>query len=374
MPTGSSQPRSATGKKRQVKRNDSDDVELPARAPLPADANTKGLPTFPMELHLEILSYLPSVPIPCMQSGILPEEYRIKFDTIFALSQTCRVLYHLLKPLLWETLEACALRNPGHESQARMAQELVHWLEVVTIRTPALASYVCVFNVTLTAFSPRNVYKEFTRSLKLLPNLHTLQILASFPGNHEKDTCLSFLSDAFRPFRGDITLPTIHTLTLPVCVYENIVASDGHRIFPNLRHLNLTEIDQEYYPIIFPSCTQEIHSLQLSVFINLWDRHIQSFVNKFPHLRITPRLRIWYRRSSLESEAEFTRRYTTAVRKTFQTLSRLTRLHTIRLYIQTLTSRYGPTRKAVADSLFMDNACDDVKPTYTSKPNSLGIR
>ncbi|KAF9015785.1 hypothetical protein BDZ89DRAFT_1118408 [Hymenopellis radicata] len=349
-----------SAKKRHVRRNDSDDVELSARAPLAADANTKGLPTFPIELHLEILSYLPSVPIPCMQSGILSEEYRIKFDTMFALSQTCRVLYHLLKPLLWETLEACALRTGRSTGRPRaMATELVLWLEVVTVRAPELASYVRVFNVALTTYSACTVYQEFTRCLQLLPNLHTLQIVSfACVGAQEKQMCLRRLSDAFK---GDITLPSIHTLTIPLCIYEKIVASDGPRIFPNLRHLNFTDMGQQR-SIIFKSCNQEIHSLQLSVFIDLWNPDSLSLVNEFPHLRITPRLRIWYTgRSPVESEEEYTKRCTTAMRKTLQMLSRLTRLHTIRLYINSLVSRLLPTIQEVADPLVMDNACDEAR-------------
>ncbi len=94
-----------------------------------------------MELHLEILSYITSVPIPYMGFGTLPEEYRVKFDVMFALSQTCRALYHMLRPLLWHTLGACVLPQVVRKSKA-MATELVLWMEVVTIRAPALGSLV----------------------------------------------------------------------------------------------------------------------------------------------------------------------------------------------------------------------------------------
>ncbi|KAF8906671.1 hypothetical protein CPB85DRAFT_1436801 [Mucidula mucida] len=312
-------------------------VALLRRPSLPPDANTKGLPTLPVELHLEIISYLPSVPIPCLQSGILCEEYRIKFDTMFAISQTCRVLYHLFKPLLWETLEACALNLPRTGCTTgrpkAMATELVLWLEVVSIRAPALANYVRVFNVALTAFSSRNVYQEFTRCLQLLPNLHTLQIV-SFPDSHEKDKCLWHLSGAFK---GGISLPTVHTVTIPQCIYERIVASDGPRIFPNLRHLSLTKIStaaRYRYCITDKPCTQEIHSLQLSIILQLGELGMQSLISLFPHLRVTPQIYVPYQREAWlfeqhESEEEFTARYIPKAQKAFQALSRLTRLHTI---------------------------------------------
>ncbi|KAF9025727.1 hypothetical protein BDZ89DRAFT_1181260 [Hymenopellis radicata] len=340
----------------------SEPVAFSRRPPLPPDANTKGLPTFPMELHLEILSYLPSVPIPCMQSGILSEEYRIKFDVMFTLSQTCRALYHLLKPLLWETLEACALRaGRSTERPKAMATELVLWLEVVTVRAPALASYVRVFNVALTTFSAHNVYQEFTRCLQLLPNLHTLQIVSfTASADHEKQMCLRRLANAFK---GDITLPSIHTVTIPLCIYENIVASDGPRIFPNLRHLNLTEIrDSDLHPrmlpVTFRPCTQEIHSLQLSRGVRLNEPDILHFISMFPHLRVTPRLRIPYRRYPWDSEEDFTNTYIPEARKAFQALSCLTQLHTILLDTKTAKTEYWDSDEVAVDPLVMENVCN----------------
>lgn len=103
--------------------------------------NSKGFPTFPYELHMEILSYFLSVPIPCMDIGILPAEYRDKFDAIFALSQLCRTLRHMYHPLLWQSMEACALRS-GRAKNKAMATELVQQAEIVTVREPELAQSV----------------------------------------------------------------------------------------------------------------------------------------------------------------------------------------------------------------------------------------
>ncbi len=119
--------------------------------------NTKGLPTLPVELHLEIISYIPSVPVPCPSSGILPGEYRDKFDAMYALSQTCSALYHVYNPLLWKSLDVCAIRDRPHQSRLlakKMATELVSQIEIVTIRAPHLAefvskSYVHAFHIIL---------------------------------------------------------------------------------------------------------------------------------------------------------------------------------------------------------------------------------
>ncbi len=107
--------------------------------------NTKGLPALPVELHLEIISSIPSVPVPCPSSGILSGEYRDKFDAMYALSQTCSALYHVYNPLLWKSLEVCATRDRLNKSRSlakKMATELVSQIEVVTIRAPHLAEFV----------------------------------------------------------------------------------------------------------------------------------------------------------------------------------------------------------------------------------------
>ncbi|KAF9032278.1 hypothetical protein BDZ89DRAFT_1037127 [Hymenopellis radicata] len=292
--------------------------------------NTKGFPILPMELHLEILSHLPSIPVPCMLFGILPHEYRLKFDVMFASSQTCRALYHLLKPVLWETLDVCTLgkesptiaTNP--DSSKAMATELVRILEVVTIREPELGS---VLNVALTTFSAVNVYKELARCLQLLPNLRTLQII-SFPAGRENDKYVARMLDAFRY----TILPTIDTLTLLAYLYDIIVALCGQTIFPNILHLNITEISHTC-SLIDRSCSQEIHTLQLSAIIELQKADIFSVVDRFPHLRVTPRLRRHFYRDYPESEEEVTNKCISDNNEAFRALRRLTRLHTIQVDI-----------------------------------------
>lgn len=108
--------------------------------------NTKGLPILPYELHTEIISYLSSTPVPCMEFGISRPEYRERFDTMFALSRTCSALFHVYHPLLWNDIEACAVRTEtdvtSDDFEKEMARELIYQAELVTIRAPEFAQRV----------------------------------------------------------------------------------------------------------------------------------------------------------------------------------------------------------------------------------------
>ncbi|KAF9043856.1 hypothetical protein BDZ89DRAFT_1128176 [Hymenopellis radicata] len=254
--------------------------------------NPKGLPTLPVELHLEILSYFPSVPIPCPRSGILPAEYRDRFDAIFALSQTCSALYHVYHPLLWKSLE-------------KMATELVFQAEVVTIRAPHLAEFVQVFNVALTTFSSPTVYKEFVRCLQCLTNLHTLQII-SFPDRSEDkgpEDSMQSLQYAF----AQVLLPSITTLTLP---FELLSPTRAWVTFPNLRHIAI--LDWREYNMGYTNTDvlrlipRSIYSLRGDpVMLDLLGQYksvYEFFVEQFPHLRITPKVCFQYFRDEPHSK------------------------------------------------------------------------
>lgn len=99
---------------------------------------------------MEILSYFPSVPVPCLEyipdDGYLPASYRDRFDAVYALSHACCALRLVYYPLLWRTMDVCVLPEPvprRQRDQAKaMATELVHQAEVVTIRAPHLAERV----------------------------------------------------------------------------------------------------------------------------------------------------------------------------------------------------------------------------------------
>ncbi|KAF9043872.1 hypothetical protein BDZ89DRAFT_1155908 [Hymenopellis radicata] len=259
--------------------------------------NTKGLPTLPLELHLEILSYFPSVPIPCPSSGILPAEYRDRFDAIFALSQTCSALYHVYHPLLWKSLEVCAIRCRPSKTRLlakKMATELVFQAEVVTIRAPHLAEFVQVFNVALTTFCSPTVYKEFVRCLQCLPNLHTLQII-SFPDRSEgkgPEDSMQSLQYAFAQAR----LPSVTTLTLPV---ELLLPMRVEKTFPDLRHIAI--LDWSAYGTVRHTNRDILQLIPRSIYSLCGDPLMldllgqqksiyEFFIERFPHLRIMPKL------------------------------------------------------------------------------------
>lgn len=67
-------------------------------------------PTLPAEVWLEILSYyLPISDEKISSAGaVLPSRYLLRYETIRALSQTCRSIRRFFLPLLWERIEACA--------------------------------------------------------------------------------------------------------------------------------------------------------------------------------------------------------------------------------------------------------------------------
>ncbi|KAF9043855.1 hypothetical protein BDZ89DRAFT_1155894 [Hymenopellis radicata] len=276
-----------------------------------AHGNTKGLPTLPVELHLEILLYLPSVPIPCPSSRILPSEYRDRFDAIFALSQTCSALYHVYHPLLWKSIEVCAVRRRPSATRMlakKMATELVFQAEVVTVRAPHLAEFVQVFNVALTTFSSLTVYKEFVRCLQCLPNLHTLQII-SFPDRSEGkgfDKSMNSLRCAF----AQAWLRSVETLTLP---FELLSPMRVDTSFPNLRHIAI--LHRREYGVRYTNkdvlrlIPRSIYSLCGDpVMLDLLRQSTQRksgyefFVEQFPHLRITPKVCFQYFRPGPHSK------------------------------------------------------------------------
>ena len=164
--------------------------------------NTRGLPTFPVELLLEILSHTSeaTVPIPNKIAKPLPPKYLERTTALRTLSQLCRSLRSMALPALWEKIEAWATTSEYaphtlHRCTGwhkNIATDLIAQLETVTIRAPSLASYVryviCdvlylplqnfrrVVNVLITPHSTDTVLIELARCMALMKNLHTVQI------------------------------------------------------------------------------------------------------------------------------------------------------------------------------------------------------
>ena len=132
--------------------------------------NTRGFAALADEIYLEIVSHIPSVPVPTAESIRMesyPEIRRVRHETFLSLTQTSRSLRRFFWRFLWQHIEVregmkigdksgilngtrtrtrtriAYLGNPsdatGHK---KYATELVRQLEVVTVRNPLLAQYV----------------------------------------------------------------------------------------------------------------------------------------------------------------------------------------------------------------------------------------
>ena len=118
--------------------------------------NTRGFATLPDEIYLEIVSHIPSVPIPTPESIHLesyPEICRSRHETFLSLTQTSRSLRRFFWRYLWQRIEVREGMKIGGENDTlkdsrsptsctKYATELVRQLEIVTIHNPLLAQYV----------------------------------------------------------------------------------------------------------------------------------------------------------------------------------------------------------------------------------------
>jgi hypothetical protein len=118
--------------------------------------NTSGFATLPDEIYIEVVSHIPSVPIPTNKSIHLdtyPEIRRSRHETFLSLSQTSRSLRRFFWRYLWQRIEVReGMKIWGKDetledsltpsSRKNYAIELVRQLEIVTIRNPQLAQYV----------------------------------------------------------------------------------------------------------------------------------------------------------------------------------------------------------------------------------------
>ena len=145
------------------KRRDRPDLSVPQTSSITqavnVNANTLGLPALADEIYLEIISYIPAVPIPTpIDCPSYPEIRRSRHETLLSLSQTCRSLRRVFWRYLWQRIEVREGMKVGeneflddiifctgsHEKKIhkRYAAELVRQLEIVTIRNSDLAQHV----------------------------------------------------------------------------------------------------------------------------------------------------------------------------------------------------------------------------------------
>ncbi|KAF8816628.1 hypothetical protein BYT27DRAFT_7154304 [Phlegmacium glaucopus] len=166
------------------------------QTPLDTQAvNTSGFPALADEIYLEIISHIPSVPIPTpLGSPSHPKIRRSRHETLLSLSQTCRSLRRVFLRYLWQRIEVRegmkvgdkndTLVNPSslnyHRAIKKPLQkytvELVRQLEIVTIRNPQLAQYVNYVDIFIGEYSFNTVLAELARCLSLFSNLHTIQV------------------------------------------------------------------------------------------------------------------------------------------------------------------------------------------------------
>jgi hypothetical protein len=128
--------------------------------------NTRGFAALADEIYLEIVSHIPSVPIPTsIHLESYPEIRRSRHETFLSLSQTSRSLRRFFWRYLWQHIEVregmkigdkddtlkgtrtrtrtAYLSDPADETgHKKYAIELVRQLEIVTVRNPQLAQYV----------------------------------------------------------------------------------------------------------------------------------------------------------------------------------------------------------------------------------------
>ena len=139
-------------------------IALPPTSTHAVTSNTRGFAALADEIYLEIVSHIPSVPIPTsILSESYPEIRRSRHETFLSLTQTSRSLRRFFWRYLWQRIEVREGMKIGDKdvtlsgSRTRTAYlsdfadatghkkyaiELVRQLEIVTVRNPQLAQYV----------------------------------------------------------------------------------------------------------------------------------------------------------------------------------------------------------------------------------------
>ncbi|KAJ3517114.1 hypothetical protein NLJ89_g708 [Agrocybe chaxingu] len=248
--------------------------------------NKSGLPALPNEIYLEIVSHLPSMPIPILnRRSIEDESHSDRRQTLLALTQTCRSLRRVFLRYLWQRIEVydgmqtskghlavtyprlLPGRPPTNLAHKQHAVELIQQLETVTIREPGFALYVSILNVSILEYSATTVLEELARCIALLPNLHTVQL--SYTLNfHSRQ----FLDELF----GKYNYPQVRT----ACLANS--AAQFLRSCPNVCRLSA------YMNEAWDGYTNEIFlppSLEILGMIPFQRDAISKTVKQLPNLR-----------------------------------------------------------------------------------------
>ena len=215
--------------------------------------NTSSFPALADEIYLEVLLYIPAVPIPsATDSPLYSELCRSRHETLLSLSQTSHSLRRFFWRYLWQHIEVCEGMKIRDEHLPRINQdirthrkynaELVCQLEIVTIRNPQLAQHVksvlipiirlkmCSFmnsylDIFIADYSFDTVIAELARCLRLFSNLHMVQIKVA------SDSKRSLHKIFARTFK-DYSYPQIRDVSVMV-LSQSFIAS-----CPEARHVN----------------------------------------------------------------------------------------------------------------------------------------
>lgn len=131
-------------------------VAASSRTSAYTNPNTTALAALPVELLLLILSFLPGIPVPCELKDIDNPGTACRSKALVALSTSCRWIRATVQPLVWRTLDVCAvsadelrrrhalkpLKKDSQTYKKALATQLLSKIEIVTIREPIYASRV----------------------------------------------------------------------------------------------------------------------------------------------------------------------------------------------------------------------------------------
>jgi hypothetical protein len=110
-------------------------------------SNSHGLAALPSELLHQIVSHTQGAIVPWIREHPMDIHYRERRNVLRTLCQLCRSIRAALLPLLWETIEACALCPSGEKHSYdvnawTLAKELFGQLDLITSCEQSYASYV----------------------------------------------------------------------------------------------------------------------------------------------------------------------------------------------------------------------------------------
>ncbi|KDR85741.1 hypothetical protein GALMADRAFT_218830 [Galerina marginata CBS 339.88] len=178
----------------------------------------KGLLPLPAELKLEIFDNFliigPFTETPGNDYPVLPIAYLERTDTLRALSQVCVAYRREFLPVLWETFNACCAARPSSGSNPNnffkhIGETLLLKSKGVSVN-PTLGAFIRTANIVLTRYQTETVIPKFSKSLRKLPNLHTLHVL------HAHTQMTTAIKTGFE----GVELPSIRTLIIPGYCHE----------------------------------------------------------------------------------------------------------------------------------------------------------